>query len=137
MTQLMIHQEKAYFIIEEDQDYNRAVEELNKANACYDKLPPEHPSMNLIKATTEQLLGACYYHLGEYSLSEAHYYSALNNIDGAPYGLKPLIWRGLGDIRKVKKDYEAACDFYENVEEGEKNTENCQRKLRPHKNHAE
>lgn len=136
MTQLMIHQEKAYFIIEKDQDYSRAVEELNKANACYDKLPPDHPSMNLTKATTEQLLGACYYHLGEYSLSEAHYYSALNNIDGAPYGLKPFIWLGLGDIRKVKKDYEAACDFYEKVEEAQNNTENFQLKLGLHKSLA-
>src|SRR5699024_6589402 len=50
MVQLMIHQEKAYFLIDEDQDYTAAIEELHNANAYYDKLPPDLPSMSLTKA---------------------------------------------------------------------------------------
>lgn len=133
VTQLMIHQEKAYFIIEEDQDYNRAVEELNKANACYDKLPPDLSLMNLTKATTEQLLGLCYFHLGEYSLSEAHYYSSLNNIGEGFYGLEPFVWFGLGDIRMIEKDYGAAFEYYEKAKEAKKSSENFHAKSGLHK----
>lgn len=133
VTQLMIHQEKAYFLIEEDRDYNRAIEELNKANACYDKLSPDLPFMNLSKATTEQLLGLCYFHSGEYSLSEAHYSSSLKNIGEGSYGLEPFVWFGLGDIRMIEKDYGGAFEYYEKAKEAKKSSENFHVKSGLHK----
>lgn len=137
MVQLMIHQEKAYFLIDEDQDYTAAIEELHNANAYYDKLPPDLPSMSLTKATTDQLLGLCYYYLGQFSLSKSYYDASLKSLGDVQYGLEPFVWLGMGDVMMEQRDYDSAFEYYEKANEARKKSENFQIKLGLHKSLAD
>lgn len=123
VTQLLLHQERAYYEIEEDQDFKEAIQELNKAVEHCKQLPDNHPSVYVFRATNNQLLGLSYYHLKEYELSKAYYNKALAQLKMGQSGIEPFIWCGLGDVEVELGNPDDAVDYYEKAEASMRNSD--------------
>lgn len=116
-VQMMIHQEKAYFLIEEDKDFVGAQKELEKANALMEKIPDEMPEKKTFQAMTYHLYGESYWQLNEKERAEEYFTRAEKVLEDFAAPIRPLIWLRLGDLECSKKEYGKAMEFYEKVAE--------------------
>lgn len=111
-TQLMIHQERAYFLMEEEKNYNAALEELEEAQKIWTYIYTSPQEKNRFKATIYQMMGECYLHLDELILAEKMLRESLRIMESHPSGLLPFIWRLLGDLEVKRKNYKEGLDNY-------------------------
>lgn len=115
-TQALIHQEKAYYAIEEDEDFEAAILELRQAEDNFSKVSGQRGG-HVFHGTTNQLLGDCYFQLQDLNRSEAFYIKSLNDIGEEESQLKLFIFCGLGNVALASKDYKQALHYYKQAQD--------------------
>ncbi|WP_214227984.1 tetratricopeptide repeat protein [Pedobacter sp. B4-66] len=128
ITQALILQEKAYYAIEEDQNYKLALEELSESERMFLK-GPNQPSRDVFLGTNYQLIGLCYLKIKDYEKAKAYYLKAKANLSTTESELKAYIFCGLGDLSLEMHQYKEALSYFEKAEPYANNSNNFHAKI--------
>lgn len=112
--QALLHQEKAYYRIGQE-NYNAAIEELNKAEVEFFKTEESRRSKTFL-ALNYQLMGACLTALNDYEQAREKLNLALNELGAEESELKAFIYTDFAEIEMHYKNYDAAFEFYKKAE---------------------
>lgn len=112
--QALMHQEKAYYRIAEE-NYKAAIEELEKAEVEFLKTKESRRS-KVFLATNYQLFGACLTALNEYEPAREKLALALEELGEEESGLKAFIYTDFAEIEMHYGNYDAALELYKKAE---------------------
>ncbi len=93
---IFIHQEKAYYAIEE-KDYPKALAETFSAMELAEKTPSQKGG-NIILATCYQVAGYCYMNMDSLQQAERYLARSLSALEGEESELKGFIYQNLGAL---------------------------------------
>ncbi len=127
-TYALILQEKAYYAIEEDQDYTSGMHKLQEAEQKFLEVPNQLGS-NIFLATNDQLYGLCYLKEKNYDKAKAHLFKALAELKDTETELKAFIYAGLGDVFLENHQYEQAIQQYKKAEPYANQSDNFNAKI--------
>lgn len=127
-TYALILQEKAYYAIEEDQDYTSGMHKLSEAEQKFLEVPNQLGS-NIFLATNDQLFGLCYLKKKNYDQAKAHLFKALAELKDTETELKAFIYVGLGDVFLETHQYEQAIQQYKKAEPYANQSDNFNAKI--------
>jgi AraC-like DNA-binding protein len=113
LTKINILHERAFHAVE-NEDFNKAKEYLLQAAPDIVINGKEDSKALLIKATNDQLMGACEIKLGNFAAADSFLNSSLAKIESVESNLKPYIYRSLADVAIAQKDLEKA-GYYLNL----------------------
>lgn len=110
----LLHQEKAYYRIEEG-DYKSAIGELNNAATEFLKIE-DKTDVRINLATNNQLLGNSHLALQKYEIAEEKLNAALAALGDRESELKAFIYVDLAEVAMVTNHYEDAFGYYKQAE---------------------
>ncbi len=109
LINVFIHQEKAYYAIEE-KNYHTALAETRKAIKFFESIPENKANRSII-ATSYQVAGFCYMNLDSFSLANQYLSESLEKLGDQESVLKGFIYQNWGELALKQKRFPDAIRY--------------------------
>lgn len=114
LTQINILHERVFHSLEQGR-FEEARQYAKKAATSIDMDEKEHQGTQLIKATNDQLMGVCEFHLGNFNEAGVFFNRSLDKIGEVESNLKPYIYRMQADVALAENQIENAKEYLDKI----------------------
>lgn len=128
---VFLHQEKAYYEIEDNQ-YSKALKEIDSAIVLLNDVP-QNKANPIINATCFQLAGFCYLQLDSLEKSKLSLLKALDLLKDQETELKGFVYQNLGDLALKQQQAEQSKNYLDSALHYSASSQNLNLQLRTYR----